>query len=103
MSYYQYHVFLCSNQRDDGRPSCGDCGAAAMRDFMKARCKALGLSGPGRVRINSAGCMDRCAEGPVMVIYPEGFWYSYIDRDDIEEIVQRHLIRGERVERLELK
>ena len=102
MSFYKYHVFLCVNQRDDGRPCCADLGAADMRAFMKARIKALGLNGPGKVRINTAGCMDRCAEGPVMVIYPEGIWYRYLDREDIEEIIQRHLIGGERVRRLEL-
>jgi (2Fe-2S) ferredoxin len=102
MSYYRHHVFLCTNARTDGRQSCSQCGAAELRDYMKQSCKALGLSGPGRVRINTAGCMDRCTEGPAMVIYPEAVWYTYIDRSDIDEIVREHLIGGRVVERLRL-
>jgi (2Fe-2S) ferredoxin len=67
---------------------------------MKQRCKALGLSGPGQVRINTAGCMDRCELGPVMAIYPEATWYTFVDRDDIDEIIEEHLIGGRVVERL---
>lgn len=102
MSYYQYHVFFCTNQRTDGRECCQDCNAQAMRDYAKARSKELGLSGQGGVRINSAGCLDRCAEGPVMVIYPQGTWYTYVDKDDIDEILSKHLQQGEIVERLQI-
>jgi (2Fe-2S) ferredoxin len=100
--YYHHHLFFCTNRRDDGRPSCGQCGAADLRDYLKRRCKDLGLSGPGRMRVNSAGCMDRCAEGPVIVVYPEGVWYTYVDREDVDEILERHILRGEVVERLRL-
>ena len=100
MSHYQYHVFFCTNQRSDGRPSCGDCGAQAARDYVKQRCKAFGIHGAGRVRINGAGCLDRCEQGPVIVIYPEETWYTYVDNEDLDEIIDRHLRRGERVERL---
>ena len=64
--------------------------------------KELGLSGPGNIRINKAGCLDRCADGPVAVIYPEGIWYTFVDTEDIEEIIQSHLIQGRPVERLQL-
>jgi len=64
--------------------------------------KELGLAGPGKIRVNKAGCLDRCTDGPVMVIYPEGIWYTFIDTDDIEEIIQSHLIEGRTVERLQL-
>ena len=62
--------------------------------------KTAGLSGPGQVRVNKAGCLDRCAGGPVAVVYPEAVWYSYVDKQDIEEIVESHLKKGQVVERL---
>ena len=77
-------------------------GAQAARDYVKKRCKELGLSGAGKVRINNAGCLDRCELGPVLVIYPDETWYTYVDRDDLDEIIERHLIKGEVVERLRL-
>jgi (2Fe-2S) ferredoxin len=73
-----------------------------MRDYAKARIKALGLSGPGKIRVNTAGCLDRCSEGPVLVIYPEGTWYTYVDREDIDEIINEHLIGGRVVNRLKI-
>ena len=102
MSYYKHHIFLCCNQRDDGRPSCNDHGSQAVRDYAKAKIKKLGLSGRGKVRVNQAGCLDRCEEGPVLVVYPEETWYTFVDESDIDEIIQKHLIEGEVVERLKL-
>ena len=102
MSYYKHHVFLCTNEREDGSQACAQCNAKASRDFLKQRSKELGLTGKGGVRINTAGCLDRCAEGPVAVVYPEAVWYTYIDSSDLEEILQRHLIGGEPVKRLML-
>lgn len=100
MSYYRYHVFFCTNQRDDGSDCCQRFGAAALRDYAKRRCKELGLAGEGGVRINTAGCLDRCAEGPVIVVYPEAVWYTYLDESDIDEILSEHLQHGRIVERL---
>lgn len=100
--YYRLHAFLCTNRRPDGHPrgSCAASGAEHLRDYLKARAKELGLGG---VRINSAGCLDRCELGPVMVIYPEGVWYAFRNTDDVEEILQTHLVEGGRVARLLLK
>jgi (2Fe-2S) ferredoxin len=64
--------------------------------------KQLGLAGKGKVRINQAGCLDRCEEGPVLVIYPEEVWYTYVDRQDIDEIIDEHLVNGRVVERLRI-
>lgn len=102
MSYYRHHVFFCTNQRTDGRACCQSHDAQAMRDYAKKRTKELGLSGKGEVRINNAGCLDRCDEGPVLVVYPEGIWYTYVDQADIDEIIEEHLGHGRVVERLKL-
>ena len=102
MSYFSHHVFFCTNQRDDGRQSCNQCDATAARAYVKQRCKEMGISGAGRVRINTAGCLDRCELGPVMVIYPNETWYTYIDREDLDEIIDEHLVNGRVVERLVL-
>ena len=102
MSYYEKHVFFCTNQRDDGQPCCADHDAQAMRDYAKGRIKKLDLNGPGKVRINSAGCLDRCGEGPVLVVYPEAVWYTYVDQADIDEIVDSHLVGNQVVERLKI-
>ena len=100
--YYQQHVFFCMNTREDGRPCCMDSGAQAAQEHAKKRIKQLDLNGQGKIRINKAGCLDRCEEGPVMVIYPQGTWYTFVDTDDIDEIIDEHLIGGKVVERLKI-
>jgi (2Fe-2S) ferredoxin len=95
MSFYTRHAFICTNQTGDGSACCEDHNA-------KERLKELGLFGPGKVRLNKSGCMGRCAVGPVMVVYPDEVWYTYVDKDDIEEIIQEHLINGREVSRLKI-
>lgn len=102
MSYYKHHVFFCTNQREPGAQCCGNHDAQAMRDYAKARVKSLGESGKGKCRINSAGCLDRCDEGPVLVIYPDNVWYTYVDQSDVDEIIEEHLINGRVVDRLKI-
>ena len=102
MSYYRHHVFFCTNLRADGSQCCQQADAESMRDYAKRRAKELNLTGPGGVRINKAGCMDRCAEGTVLVVYPEGVWYTYVDQEDIDEIIDRHLLKGQVVDRLRI-
>ncbi len=102
MSYYKYHVFFCCNQREPGATCCNNHGASELRAYAKDRVKELKLNGKGLVRINSAGCMDRCDEGPVLVVYPEGVWYTYVDKSDIDEIIDEHLVHGRIVERLRI-
>jgi len=101
-SFFKHHVFVCTNLRTNGKACCQDHGAQSVRDYAKARIKELGLNGPGKVRINQAGCLDRCEEGPVLVVYPDETWYTYIDESDVDEIIERHLLNGEKVERLML-
>ncbi|MDX2103109.1 MAG: (2Fe-2S) ferredoxin domain-containing protein [Alphaproteobacteria bacterium] len=98
-AFYRAHVFCCTNRREAGhvRGCCAEKDAEALRGYLKDQAKAAGLKG---VRINLAGCLDRCELGPVMVIYPEGVWYHYRTRADVDEILQTHLVEGGRVERL---
>ena len=103
MSYYQQHVFFCTNQRDDGRKCCEQAGASQLRAYAKAKIKSLGKSGKGQVRVNTAGCLDRCGQGPVIVVYPDETWYHYQNEADIDEIIEQHLINGKKVQRLILK
>jgi (2Fe-2S) ferredoxin len=99
-SYYERHIFFCLNERKGGEESCAQHRAQEGFDRCKSQVKAAKLSGPGQVRVNKAGCLDRCAGGPVAVVYPEAVWYTYVDASDIDEIVESHLKNGQVVERL---
>lgn len=98
--YFERHIFFCLNERKNGEECCAQHRAQEGFDRCKSQVKAAGLSGPGQVRVNKAGCLDRCAAGPVAVVYPEGVWYTYVDAADIDEIVESHLKNGAVVERL---
>jgi (2Fe-2S) ferredoxin len=102
MSYYRHHIFFCLNQRENGEAACAQHQAQAAFDHCKKSIRKAGLAGPGGVRVNKSGCLDRCAGGPVAVVYPEAVWYTFVDTADIDEIVESHLLRGEPVERLRL-
>lgn len=102
MSYYKHHIFFCLNERKAGEASCGYSGSQAAFDHCKSRVKQAGLAGPGGIRVNKAGCLDRCAGGPVAVVYPDETWYSWVDHEDIDEIIESHLKNGRVVERLVL-
>ena len=104
MAYYKQHLFFCVNERGpcSDRPCCNQCGSAEIREYAKRKIKDLGLAGEGKVRINQAGCLDRCEEGPVCVVYPEGTWYTYIDESDVDEIIESHLQNGKPVDRLKI-
>ena len=101
-AYYKRHIFFCLNQRQPGESCCADQGAQEAFARCKAQVKDAGLAGVGGVRVNKAGCLDRCAGGPVAVVYPEGVWYTFVDHADIDEIVDSHLKNGKVVERLRL-
>lgn len=103
MDNYDKHVFFCTNQRSDGSACCNNQRAQQARDYVKNKVKQLNISDShNKIRINSAGCLDRCEEGPVIVVYPEGIWYTYIDSSDLDEIIEEHLQHGRVVERLRI-
>ena len=93
--FYERHVFFCTNERPVGHPRgcCKAKGSEALRNYMKARAKQMGLKG---VRINNAGCLDRCELGPTMVIYPEGAWYRCNTMEDVDRGLSEHLQKGSR-------
>lgn len=101
MSYYDQHLFLCINRRDSGKNSCAQRGSEALFVYLKEQIKKLPNKGQ-RLRVNRAGCLGRCSEGPVLVIYPEGIWYHCRTHQDIDEIITGHFILQKRVPRLEL-
>jgi (2Fe-2S) ferredoxin len=102
MSHYKHHVFFCTNKRDNGRKCCSDGNAEGMLAYAKKRAKELSLNGPGKARVNASGCMERCALGPTIAVYPEGVWYTYRNEKDVEEILTEHVVNGRIVERLRL-
>lgn len=99
--FYRQHVFCCTNERPAGHPrgSCKAAGAERLRNYMKSRAKEMGAD---NTRVNGAGCLDRCELGPVVVIYPEGVWYTVQNEADADEIIESHLMGGRIVERLRL-
>ncbi|MEJ7136831.1 (2Fe-2S) ferredoxin domain-containing protein [Amphibiibacter pelophylacis] len=102
MNYFERHIFFCTNQRDNGERACAQFDANALLETCKVAVKTGDLAGPGKVRVSKAGCLGRCAGGPVAVVYPESTWYSFVDRDDVLEVVEEHLRHGRVVERLVL-
>jgi (2Fe-2S) ferredoxin len=97
---FKHHIFVCVNQRpkEDPRGCCANNGSERLQGFFKKEVERLGLK--GTVRANKAGCLDHCEYGPSVVIYPEGVWYWVGSEADVTEIMERHIMKGEIVERL---
>jgi (2Fe-2S) ferredoxin len=99
--FFEAHLFVCTNRRADGhkRGSCAASGSEHLRDYMKARAKELGIP---NIRVNTAGCLDRCELGPCLVIYPEGVWYKIATTADVDRVLAEHVIAGGRATELML-
>lgn len=102
MPYFEKHLFICTNLRDAANPkgSCAAKGSEAVHERFKKEIYERGLK--GRFRANSAGCLDACAHGCSVVVYPEQVWYGGVKPDDVPEIIEKHLLGGEPVERLRI-
>ena len=100
---FRHHVFVCENRRpaDDPRGCCAAKGSEAIRAALKAEIARRGLK--KEIRANAAGCLDACAYGPSIVVYPEGVWYGGVRVEDVPEIVESHLVNGVPVERLRMR
>jgi (2Fe-2S) ferredoxin len=92
--HFTKHIFVCTNQKASGKTCCADTGGDAYFKYLKKALKSEGLSGPGKIRVSPSGCLGRCKLGPCLVIYPEGVWYTYASTDDLDEIIQTHLVNG---------
>jgi len=103
MKRFDKHIFICENKRIEGHPKgcCAEKGSPAVKEQFKKRIKELGLG--TKVRANTAGCLDACEHGITVVVYPEQIWYGKVTVDDVEEIIQGHIIKNEPVERLKIK
>ena len=102
MGYYIPLLFFCATPPAHRFAFCTHLGPQDMPRYPTGCLKQLNLSGEGKVRITNAGCLDRCSEGPVMVVYPDNVWYTYVDKADIDEIISEHLQNGRIVERLKI-
>src|SRR5512147_57033 len=102
MAKFLRHLFVCTNERgpDDPRGSCTARGSAEVAAALKEKAHACGLK--RIVRVNKAGCLDQCAKGVTIVVYPEAVWYGGVQVSDVDELVERHLLGGELVRRLEI-
>ena len=103
MKRFNKHIFVCENKRPDENPRgcCADKGSKELRNIFKQRLNELGLS--STIRANSAGCLDACEHGATVVVYPDQVWYGAVTNDDVEEIIQNHIINNQPVKRLMLK
>ena len=103
MKRFEKHIFVCENKRPDGHPKgcCADKNGVEIRALFKKRLKELGLS--SSIRANAAGCLDACEHGATVVVYPEQIWYGGVTLDDVEQIIEEHLVNNKPVERLKIK
>jgi (2Fe-2S) ferredoxin len=100
---FRHHLFICENRRPAGDPRgcCAERGGEAVKSAFKEELARRGLKGV--IRANGAGCLDACSFGAAMVVYPEGTWYGGVTPADVPEIIERHLLGGQPVERLVLR
>ena len=89
---YIKHVFVCINQKDNGKTCCGSERGLEIVNTFKEKLKTKGIL--DQIRINKSGCLDACAYGPSTVIYPEGIWYGGLTIEDIDLIIEDHLINN---------
>ncbi len=102
MSFYTRHIFFCNNIRKDGKACCAQLNAKVMYRYAKDKCSQEGIMGEGKIGVSESRCLGRCEYGPVAIVYPDNVWYQYIDEEDINDIITKHLINGNVVKRLQI-
>jgi len=100
MAKFERHIFICTNQRPEGHPRgcCNPSGEGELQRLFKVKLAQRGIK--GTVRANKSGCLDQCEVGPTVVVYPEAVWYGHVKPEDVDEIIESHIIGGRPVERL---
>lgn len=100
MPKFERHIFVCCNQREHGHPRgcCDPEGKAELQWQFKQKLNQLGLK--HRVRANKSGCLDQCEHGPNVVVYPDAVWYCRVTANDVDEIIESHILGGKPVARL---
>ncbi len=99
--FYTKHIFFCTNKKAD-ETGCGYLGGEEAFNFTKTYLKSLNMWGEGKLRASKSGCLGRCEDNPVCVIYPDGVWYTYVDESDLKSIIDEHLLSNKIVERLKI-
>ncbi|MCS6824584.1 MAG: (2Fe-2S) ferredoxin domain-containing protein [Cytophagaceae bacterium] len=97
---YQKHIFVCTNQRTDGRKCCGESTGMALVNEFKNYIHEHKLQ--HIYRAQRAGCFDVCQSGPAVTVYPDGVFYGNVKVEDVKEIFEQHILGGKPVERLKL-
>lgn len=101
--FYQTHIFVCTNQKKNGKKCCGSERGEEAKNHLKKALIAKGTHGEGQTRVSASGCLGRCGKGPCIVIYPENTWYSYNSLEDLDTIINEHLIKGEAISQLQIE
>ena len=94
VGYYKQHVFVCNNQKKEGKVCCANQGGLIYFDYLKEKLRAHDMVGHGKVRVSLSGCLGRCNLGPCIVIYPEGIWYTYKSFADLDQIIEGYFLNN---------
>lgn len=97
---FEKHIFICTNQKAEGKKCCGETNGMELVALFREKLKEKGLH--GKIRTQKTGCLDACASGPSLVIYPEGVFYGRVTHDDVDRIIESHILNNEIVKDLEL-
>jgi len=101
MPKFTKHIFICMNQREPGhpRPCCDPTGQGELQRLFKVKLAERGIK---LVRANKSGCLDQCELGPNVVVYPDAIWYGKVKPEDVDEIIESHIMGNVPVERLRI-
>jgi len=101
MPKFEKHIFICMNQREPGHPRgcCDPTGQSELQRLFKTKLAKHGLK---LVRANKSGCLDQCELGPTVAVYPDGIFYGRVRPEDVDEIIESHILHGQPVERLRI-